>query len=174
MIDKEEQVKHSLEYARKIMSSEMAFKTPTTKKQAKRTVEGMRNVVIANLQRLQVKNEIKSFQVKKIDSTWNTWTFKQKLTWIFKNYLNFGNKEMKEYGRGLKDIYAANSSYEQVEVREYLLEEFKNTNFKYWFEDYPKQVLVCDVNIIPIRPVESITVDINIPKNEEKPDENSN
>lgn len=90
----------------------------------------------------EIKDKTQNSSVE-VRGLWTSWSLWQKLIWLWKVKLKFGEKEWLRFL----------DSYDR-ELEEYELPK------KFWMERLPKTVMIVDVQFIPVRPVEYINIKV--------------
>jgi hypothetical protein len=108
-----------------------------------------------------VKNSLKNFEyirdfkVETPKLLWETWSFKQKVTWFWRNKVtDEAYRYRKLYCivfREASDIY-----------REFPLELWERIKLPYWALENPKSIYVVSTQIQPIMPLETINITFKV------------
>lgn len=107
----------------------------------------------------EIKDIVEYYEVGEMKFLWDTWTIKQKLVWFWKNKLGFGMKEIEDFADYCFHLQN-NIILNLIDEGEY--EAWKEQNWKYWFEDNPKSVLITDIYLTPIAPTKHIEINTKV------------
>ena len=128
----------------------------------------LKHQMIGLAERGLIQGPISGTQID-VKTLWQSWSFTQKIKWIFLNYLGLGTIREYEIGRkiligafdGFNSIYHDNVLVENIEN---IIENFEKKNKPWYYESHPKQVILTDVAFCPVTPLKFITLDIVINK----------
>jgi hypothetical protein len=124
-------------------------------------IEKIKVKTLGVLKHLNVEEFIEPFYSVELPSTlWKKWTFKQKLIWYWKQKLRFGKKELKKFYKEQEQIFCVLKLDPMFEEK---YDQWIQQHKKYWYEEEPKRVIVCDIYFRPVHNTKHI--DLTIIKN---------
>ena len=134
-------------------------------KDAKDAIKKTLNIFLEDL--LHVKKEDHNVSIK---SRWGSWTVIQRVTWVFMVEARCGLEEIKAYNKKFDDWFQKLKDENQDKHWDELHEvdgygEYelaKESEWKYWYETNPKNIMLCDFVIRPTQAVEFITTKITL------------
>lgn len=100
----------------------------------------------------------------KVDTLWQSWSLKQKIKWVFLNYLGFGRKKIRDYEINREILVDALSTLDGItedidEQRDYTIRNFDENYRPWYYESTPKTVLVTDITFMSVKPIEYVKCD---------------
>jgi len=133
---------------------------------AKRTRDKVTKHIAEYLNNLEKRNVIQSYSVGKVSILWDTMTFKEKLKWYWYNriFKELGNQcRMDLHIRNRIQYIMTKQTFPLDDPADHYIEEKTPCYLEY----LPKTMIISDIIVVPVTPVEMITMSFII-KNEEE------
>lgn len=116
------------------------------------------------LDNLKKTNIIKDYEINKVYSLYDSWSFIEKITWYWKIVLGNGRKELEKY-IDIENFLISRMVNKKEDIYNFIsemLDEYYKKYHKWWMEYNPKSIIYSDLKICLNEGIEHITINGNI------------